>query len=301
MAALDGHHAPATRPTRSAARWARSSRALPEPVAAQAQAVRRTAPPRPDRVGRPARPGDHDPWSRPARDHRRVRLGYRSEAGPRVARPRSTRGPSWSATAGGTCSAGPHPRTPRAPTGSTGSRGVEPLDAGFDRRPGPGPGGRPRGAPRRRLGPPRRGRHRRPRRPRRRACPAPLGRLEAVDAETTRLTGSTSNPASYAEGLALLPVSFAWWPATRSRAAVRELGAPAARRRVRRPAGPLRRPRVMASASRRMARPRPAAPRHARRCAPASQTQQGRVRVAGVPLQQVASHLGGPPRLRGVV
>ena len=54
--------------------------------------------------------------------------------------------------------------------------------------------------------------------------PRHLGRLEAVDESTTRLTGSTSNPASYAEGLALLPVPFRVVAGDEVREAVRELG-----------------------------------------------------------------------------
>jgi len=38
--------------------------------------------------------------------------------------------------------------------------------------------------------------------------PRSLGRLEPVDAATTRLVGSTSNPAWYAEQLAALPASY---------------------------------------------------------------------------------------------
>jgi hypothetical protein len=38
--------------------------------------------------------------------------------------------------------------------------------------------------------------------------PRALGRLEAVDAETTRLVGSTSNPVWYAEQLAVIPAPY---------------------------------------------------------------------------------------------
>jgi hypothetical protein len=41
-----------------------------------------------------------------------------------------------------------------------------------------------------------------------RCLPRALGRLTAVDAETSRLTGSTSNPVWYAEQLAAIPASF---------------------------------------------------------------------------------------------
>ena len=38
--------------------------------------------------------------------------------------------------------------------------------------------------------------------------PRPLGRLEAVDAGTSRLVGSTSNPVWYAEQLAAIPAPY---------------------------------------------------------------------------------------------
>ncbi|MDQ4039317.1 MAG: WYL domain-containing protein [Actinomycetota bacterium] len=81
MAVLDGHHdaSDPTDPVGSA--LGKIMRALPEPVAAQAEAVRRTTAPAPDRAA--ARP---DPTTTAAlvqacSDHRRVRLGYRSEGG----------------------------------------------------------------------------------------------------------------------------------------------------------------------------------------------------------------------------
>jgi biotin operon repressor len=82
MAVLDGHHdaSDPTGPVGSA--LGKIVRALPEPVAAQAEAVRRTTAPAPDRAA--ARP---DPGT----------------------------------TAAGTCCAVPTPRTPGGPTGSTGS------------------------------------------------------------------------------------------------------------------------------------------------------------------------------------
>jgi predicted DNA-binding transcriptional regulator YafY len=82
MAVLDGHHdaGDPTDPVGSA--LGKIVRALPEPVAAQAEAVRRSAAPAPDRAA--ARP---DPQTTTAlvqarARQRRVRLGYRSEAGP---------------------------------------------------------------------------------------------------------------------------------------------------------------------------------------------------------------------------
>ena len=56
-------------------------RALPEPVAAQAEAVRRTTAPAPDRAAARPDPETTTALVQACSDHRRVRLGYRSEAG----------------------------------------------------------------------------------------------------------------------------------------------------------------------------------------------------------------------------
>ena len=138
--------------------------------------------PRPRR--RPARPRHDDRrWCRPAR----TAGGCGSATAPRPGRsgsPRSTRGRSWSATAGGTCCAGRTAadarrayRIDRVRARRGARRHVQPA-----RRPRPGRDAR--GAPRRRLGVRRRGASStRPSRRWRAACPAPLGRLEPVDAE----------------------------------------------------------------------------------------------------------------------
>ncbi len=81
MAVLDGHHdaADPTAPVGSA--LGKIVRALPEPVAAQAEAVRRTAAPAPDRAA--ARPdfGTTAALVEACAQHRRTRLEYRSEGG----------------------------------------------------------------------------------------------------------------------------------------------------------------------------------------------------------------------------
>lgn len=81
MAVLDGHHdaSDPTGPVGSA--LGKIMRALPEPVAAQAEAVRRTTAPAPDRAA--ARPDFATTTAlvQACSKHRRVRLGYRSEAG----------------------------------------------------------------------------------------------------------------------------------------------------------------------------------------------------------------------------
>lgn len=81
MAVLDGHHdaGDATVPAGSA--LAKIMRALPEPIAAQAEAVRRTTAPAPDRGAARPDPETATTLVHACANHQRVRLGYRSEAG----------------------------------------------------------------------------------------------------------------------------------------------------------------------------------------------------------------------------
>ena len=81
MAVLDGHHdaSDPTDPVGSA--LGKIVRALPEPVAAQAEAVRRNTAPAPDRAAVRPDPETTTSLVRACSNHRRVRLGYRSEAG----------------------------------------------------------------------------------------------------------------------------------------------------------------------------------------------------------------------------
>jgi predicted DNA-binding transcriptional regulator YafY len=81
MAVLDGHHEAAdpTDPVGSA--LGKIVRALPEPVAAQAEAVRRSTAPAPDRAAVRPDPGTTSDLVQASSDRRRVRLEYRSEAG----------------------------------------------------------------------------------------------------------------------------------------------------------------------------------------------------------------------------
>jgi predicted DNA-binding transcriptional regulator YafY len=82
MAVLDGHHdaGDPTDPVGSA--LGKLVRALPEPVAAQAEAVRRTTAPAPDRAAARPDPGITTALVQACADARPVRLGYRSEHGP---------------------------------------------------------------------------------------------------------------------------------------------------------------------------------------------------------------------------
>jgi predicted DNA-binding transcriptional regulator YafY len=81
MAVLDGHHdaGDPTDPVGSA--LGKIVRALPEPVAAQAEAVRRSTAPAPDRAAARPDPGTTSVLVQACSEQRRVRLGYRSEAG----------------------------------------------------------------------------------------------------------------------------------------------------------------------------------------------------------------------------
>jgi predicted DNA-binding transcriptional regulator YafY len=81
MAVLDGHHdaSDPTDPVGSA--LGKIIRALPEPVAAQAEAVRRTTAPAPDRAAARPDPETTTALVRACSNRQLVRLGYRSEAG----------------------------------------------------------------------------------------------------------------------------------------------------------------------------------------------------------------------------
>jgi len=207
MAVLDGHHdaADAADPVGSA--LGKLLRALPEPVARQAEAVRLTTAPAPDRAAARPDPEIATTLVRACADRRRVRLDYRSEAGSEwtmqadpwavVVRHGRWYLLCWSHTANAR-------RTYRIDR----VRGVDVLGDTF----GPPAGLDPVAvleenlalgweyevevvidAPLDALG---------------RCVPRTLGRIEPVDPETTRLVGSTSNPKWYAEQLATIPVSY---------------------------------------------------------------------------------------------
>ncbi len=81
MAVLDGHHE-ASDPTDPAGRaLGKIVRALPEPIATQAEAVRRAAAPAPDRAAARPNPQTTTTLVQASIDRRRVRIGYRTEAG----------------------------------------------------------------------------------------------------------------------------------------------------------------------------------------------------------------------------
>ena len=81
MAVLDGHHDASDPVDPVGSALGKIMRALPEPVAAQAEAVRRTTAPAPDRAAARPDPGTTTALVQACSNHRQVRLGYRSEAG----------------------------------------------------------------------------------------------------------------------------------------------------------------------------------------------------------------------------
>jgi predicted DNA-binding transcriptional regulator YafY len=207
MAVLDGHHdaSDTTSPVGSA--LGKIVRALPEPVAAQAEAVRRATAPAPDRAAARPDPQTTTALVRACSGHRRVRLGYRSEAGSErdaevdpwavVVRHGRWYLLCWSHTSNGRRAY----RIDRV-------RAVEVLADGFDPPAELDPVAvleehlavgweysvevvidAPFGA----VAP---------------CVPRTLGRLEPVDAGTCRLVGTTSNPWWYAEQLTALPAAF---------------------------------------------------------------------------------------------
>lgn len=207
MAVLDGHH-DAGDPTDPVGRaLGKIMRALPEPVVAQAEAVRRTTAPAPDRGAVRPEPAITTALVQACADHRRARIDYRSEAGT-----------EWSPEVEPWAVVVRHGRwyllcrlTDRDSVRAyrvDRVRRVEVLDDTF----GP-PADLDRvaaleehlasgwefatevviEAPLDTVA---------------RWVPRTLGRLSATDPRTTLLTGSTSNPAGYAEGLALLPVRY---------------------------------------------------------------------------------------------
>lgn len=223
MAVLDGHHAASDAADPIGSALAKLLRALPEPVARQAEAVRLATAPAPDRAA--ARP---DPQMATALvqacvDHRSVRIAYRSEAGSEWV----TEVDPWAVVVR-------HGRWYLLcrSRGADALRAyrvdrVRALDALEDTFVPPADLNpvttleehlavgweydvevvidAPVDAVARRL-------------------PRALGRLEALDAQTTHLVASTSNPAWYVEQLAPIPVPYRIAGGPELRDAARVLG-----------------------------------------------------------------------------
>ena len=81
MAVLDGHHEAGDASDPVGAALGKIIRALPTPVAAQAEAVRRTTAPAPDRAAARPDPAVTIALVQACSTQRRIRAGYRSEAG----------------------------------------------------------------------------------------------------------------------------------------------------------------------------------------------------------------------------
>ena len=223
MAVLDGHHDPAdpTDPVGSA--LGKLMGALPGPVAAQAELVRRTAAAAPDRAAARPDPGTTAVLVRACAESRVVRLDYRSEAGSQ-----------WESEVEPWAVVVRHGRwyllcrvpekaavrayrvdrvVAAAPTDATFARPCD-LDpvAALEEHLALGweyVADVLVSAPLERV---------------QRALPGGLGRLEAVDATTTRVTGTTGNPHWYAEQLARLPAPFEVRGGVELQHCVRELG-----------------------------------------------------------------------------
>jgi predicted DNA-binding transcriptional regulator YafY len=207
MAVLDGHHDASDPAGPVGSALGKIMRALPEAVAAQAEVVRRTTAPAPDRGAVRPDPATTIALVQACSSHRRMRLGYRSEAGSEWV----TEVEPWAVVVR-------HGRWYLlCQTRTTGARRayridrvqhVEPLDETFSPPPELDAVAALEeqlavgwefeteviiDAPADTIW---------------RRVPRALGRLEAVDAATSRLTGSTSNPAWYAEQLAGIPAPY---------------------------------------------------------------------------------------------
>ncbi|HEX6870227.1 MAG TPA: WYL domain-containing protein, partial [Micromonosporaceae bacterium] len=207
MAVLDGHHDAndAADPVGSA--LGKIVRALPEPVAVQVDAIRRTTAPAPDRGAARPDPQTATALVQACSNRQRVRLEYHTEAGsgwvveadPWAVVVRHGRWYllCWSHTSGAQRAY----RVDRV-------RAIAALEATFDAPVGLDPVAALEDhlavgweydtevvidAPADALV---------------RCVPRTLGRLEPLDAQTSRLVGSTSNPKWYAEQLAAIPAAY---------------------------------------------------------------------------------------------
>ena len=207
MAVLDGHHDASDQTDPVGSALGKIVRALPESVAAQAEVVRRTTAPAPDRGAVRPDPGTTAALVQACSNHRRVRLGYRSEAGSEWV----TEVEPWAVVVRHgrwylLCRS--HTTDARRAYRIDRVRGVEELDDTFNPPSNLDPVAMleehlavgweydveviieaPVDAVVRCL-------------------PRALGKLEPIDAKTTRLVGSTSNPIWYVEQLAVIPASY---------------------------------------------------------------------------------------------
>jgi predicted DNA-binding transcriptional regulator YafY len=207
MAVLDGHHDAGDPSDPVGSALGKIVRALPESVAAEADAVRQTTAPAPDRSAARPHPGTTTALVHACSNHRRVRLDYRSEAGSEWL----TEVDPWAVVVRHgrwylLCHS--HASSARRAYRIDRVRQVEVLDDTFDPPADLDPVAMLEehlavgweyeaevviSAPLDKVA---------------RCVPRAIGRLEPVDAGTCRLTGSTSNPGWYAEQLAAIPASY---------------------------------------------------------------------------------------------
>ena len=223
MAVLDGHHAAADADDPVGSALGKIVRVMPAPVAAQAEAVRRTAAPVPDRGAARPDPGTTATLVAAVGDHRRVRVEYRTEAGTEL----DVEVDPWAVVVRHgrwyllcLSHAAAAPRTYRVDR----IRCATVLDTRFD--------------PPADLDPVRDLEHhlavgwehevevelRAPYDAVVGRLPRAWGRLEPLDEGRSLLRGSTSNPAMYAEWLVAVPVPFTVVGGPELRAAVRAAG-----------------------------------------------------------------------------
>ena len=207
MAVLDGHHHAADPTDPVGGALGKIVRALPEPIATQVEAIRRTTAPAPDRAAARPDPDTTTALVQACSEHRRVSLMYRSEAGS----PWQMQVEPWAVVVRHgrwylLCRN--HSTDDRRAYRIDRVRTVDLMADTFSPPADLDPVAMleehlavgweydveivvdaPLGIVQRCL-------------------PRALGRLEALDAETSRLVGSTSNPWWYAEQLAVIPASY---------------------------------------------------------------------------------------------
>jgi predicted DNA-binding transcriptional regulator YafY len=207
MAVLDGHHDVSNPTDAVGIALSKIVRVLPESVAAQVDAVRRTAAPAPDRAAARPDPGITSELVQACSNHRGVRIDYRSEAGSEWA----TEVDPWAVVVRHgrwylLCRS--HTKNARRAYRIDRVRSVPVLDGTFDPPADLDPVatleehlavGWEYGvevvidSPLEAVG---------------RCLPRSLGRLEELDPDTTVLIGSTGNPWWYAEQLAAIPAPY---------------------------------------------------------------------------------------------
>jgi predicted DNA-binding transcriptional regulator YafY len=237
MAVLDGHHAASDPDDPVGSALGKILRVMPAPVAAQAEAVRRTAAPVPDRAAARPDPGTTATLVTAVSEHHRVRVEYRTEAGRELdveVDPWAVviRHGRWYLLCHSHAADAPRTyRVDRIHRVTVLSQSFEPpadLDPVADLEHHLGAGWEYAvevvlEAPYAEVAA---------------TLPRSWGRLEPRGADRTVLTGSTSNPGMYAEWLVGVPVPFEVVGGPELRAAVRAAGERLLAA-VRRPAAPL--------------------------------------------------------------